>query len=154
MDNLFEILIYVVIIISFLSSIFKKRAKPKQPTERTTHSEEYPTREISIPQSQQKTEYDILKEIEGFFSEGGKVSQSESEQTSLETSTSFDDGKPKRMAEVEEHSQTENWHTTTASEHAADVWEKKKEDVRKRVARVDKSVEERAKVFQESLVKS
>jgi hypothetical protein len=146
MDNVFEILIYAIIIISFLSSIFKKRGKLKQPPAQEPLPEDYSQHEVSIPQTQQKEEYDILREVEDFF----KV---ESELPRQEKRTVTQREEPKRMTQIEEHTQDESWHTPTASEHFADDWEHKKTEVKKKVARVDTGIEKQAAKFEESLVK-
>lgn len=72
MDDLFQIIIYGIIIISFLSSFFKKKEQPKPPVPGTK-----PKDSVSYkPQSagtqptysqQNQDEYDILKEIENLF---------------------------------------------------------------------------------------
>ena len=143
MDNIFEILIYLIIIISFLSSIFKKKKQQQQkpPTQQTQH-EEYSQVEVSTPQTQSKGEYDILKELEVFFKVGTESTKQE---------IPIPQELPKRMTPIEEHSRTDSWQTPTSSEHLADDWERKKEEVSKRVARVDSSVEKKAAMFEESL---
>lgn len=72
MDNLFEILIYAIIIISFLSSFFKKKKKEVPQTNKDTQDSEL--EDLSSQQSEpvlsQKKEvddYDILREIEKMF---------------------------------------------------------------------------------------
>ena len=73
MDDLFQYLIYGIIIISFLSSFFKKKEPPKQtPVPRTQKPDS-----ISYQQkiekvepnviAQKKDEYDILRELENMF---------------------------------------------------------------------------------------
>ena len=143
MDNLFEILIYVIIIISFLSSIFKKKKQQQQkPPVRQTQQEEYSQTEASIPQTQSKEEYDILKELEVFFKVGD-------EPTARKVPV------PQQSAEsvptLEEHTKSENWKTPTVSEHYADEWERKKTEVKKIIASVDSSIEKKAALFEESL---
>ena len=71
MDNIFEILIYLIIIVSFLSSIFKKKKQQQQrpPARQPQHEETYQT-EVSVPQTEKKEEYDILRELEDFFKVG------------------------------------------------------------------------------------
>jgi len=146
MDNLFEILIYVIIIISFLSSIFKKKKQQQQkPPVRQPQQEDYyqtEQAEVSAPASQSKEEYDILKELEVFFKVGTEPTKQE---------IPIPQEQPKRMTQIEEHTRTDSWQTPTTSEHLADVWERKKEEVSKRVARVDSSVEKKAAMFEESL---
>jgi hypothetical protein len=147
MDNVFEILIYIIIIVSFLSSIFKKREKPKQPPVRNSQPEEYTEPEVTVHQTQQKTEYDILKEIEDFF----KV---EGEQAPKEIPVPVQPERGKMTKIEEEHVKDEDWHTTTVSEHNADEWERKKEMVREKKSQVDSRIEKQAAVFEESLVKT
>ncbi len=146
MDNVFEILIYAIIIISFLSSIFKKKQQPqkKPPVQQSQREDYYQSEqtEVSVPQSQQKAEYDILKELEDFFKVGD-------EQT--ERRDTVPQHQPETVATEEEHTRREIWQGKTKSEHVADVWERKKEEVSKRVARVDSSVEKKAAMFEESL---
>jgi len=143
MDNLFEILIYVIIIISFLSSIFKKKKQQQQkPPAQHPQSADYYETEVSVPQTQSKKEYDILKELEVFFKVGTEPTKQE---------IPIPKEQPKRMTHIEEHTRTDSWQTPTTSEHLADVWERKKEEVSKRVARVDSSVEKKAAMFEESL---
>jgi len=143
MDNLFEILIYVIIIISFLSSIFKKKKQQQQkpPAQHPQPADYYET-EVSVPQTPSKEEYDILKELEVFFKVGTEPTKQE---------IPIPKEQPKRMTQIEEHTRTDSWQTPTTSEHLADVWERKKEEVSKRVARVDSSVEKKAAMFEESL---
>ncbi len=73
MDDLFQYLIWGIIIFSFLSSFFKKKEPPKQtPTQRNQRTGS----NISLKQGSSSTpevitkkrdEYDILKEIENLF---------------------------------------------------------------------------------------
>jgi hypothetical protein len=143
MDNLFEILIYVIIIISFLSSIFKKKKQQQQrpPTQQPQADEEYQS-EVAVPQTQSKEEYDILKELEVFFKVGTEPTKQK---------IPVPQEPAKKITHLEEQTRTESWQTPTLSEHVADVWERKKDEVSKRVARVDSSVEKKAAMFEESL---
>jgi hypothetical protein len=73
MDDLFQYLIYGIIIISFLSSFFKKKEPPKQtplPKAKQPDSISYQQKSIKIePEviAQKKNEYDILRELENMF---------------------------------------------------------------------------------------
>lgn len=82
MDNFFEILIYLIIIISFLSSFFKK----KEPEQRRGKDQSLPKNEPSdytdaTIETKPEESYDILKEIENIFKEnmGGSVPKPERE---------------------------------------------------------------------------
>ena len=145
MDNFFEILIYVIIIISFLSSILKKKKqKPKQPAARTPQQEEYPQKDVSVAQTQPKEEYDILKELEDFFKVGEEPKR---KQIPVPVPQ-----QQKEMPDMEEHTQEDSWHSPTVSEHSyTDDWESKKEELKKKILRVDSGVEKQAAKFEESI---
>ncbi|HSL89763.1 MAG TPA: hypothetical protein VK870_10700, partial [Ignavibacteriaceae bacterium] len=79
MDNFFEILIYLFIIVTFLSSIFKKKKPvPQKPEARVPQQREEVDISYSPEQEMESTpvkssstdEYDILKELEQFFKVG------------------------------------------------------------------------------------
>lgn len=145
MDNVFEILIYLIIIISFLSSIFKKKKQQQQkPPVRQPQQEEYSQAEVSAPPSQSKEEYDILKELEVFFKVG-------TEPTKQEIPVPMEP--PKKMTHLEEQTRREIWQERTESEHLVEDWEQKKAEVKKRMARVDSGIEKQAARFEELLVR-
>lgn len=147
MDNVFEILIYLIIIISFLSSIFKKKKRQEQkPPAQQPQTDEYYQAEVSVPQTKTKDDYDIVKELEDFFKVGN-------EPTKQEIPVPVPQEQPKKMTQIEEHTLDESWHTPTASEHIAGDWERKKEEVNKRIARIDFGVEKKAAMFEASLDK-
>lgn len=91
MDNFFEILIYLIIIVSFLSSLFKKKEPEKKPGTTTPHPKtDDKSLEGSIDlakESKQSESYDILREIENIFKEnmGIPVPSPTQSQTSAET---------------------------------------------------------------------
>ncbi|MGB5893346.1 MAG: hypothetical protein WBG58_04150, partial [Ignavibacteriaceae bacterium] len=126
MDNLFEYLIYGFIIISFISSFFKKKKPlPKEPSDQTPHQRTNITENkiIDIPPSQgpKAEEYDILKEIEGFFNVG-RPKQSD---TKVHNDKQMYEGARDRenFIPVPENS----FHTTTVSEHSfTDPWDIKR----------------------------
>ncbi|AFH49958.1 Hypothetical protein IALB_2255 [Ignavibacterium album JCM 16511] len=73
MDNFFEILIYLIIIFSFLSSLFKKKEQEKKPGSSLPVPEREKEMSTSSVESGMETKpaesYDILKEIENIFKE-------------------------------------------------------------------------------------
>ena len=146
MDNLFEILIYVIIIISFLSSIFKKKQQPqKKPPVQQPHQEDFyqsEQTEISVPRTQQKEEYDILRELEDFFKVGDMPTERKAPTPQPQTES---------VPSIDEHTKTEDWKTPTESEHYVDQWERKKTEVKKIIANVDSRIEKKAAMFEESL---
>ncbi len=143
MDNVFEILIYLIIIISFLSSIFKKKKQQQQkPPVRQPQQEEHYQNEASVPQTQSKEEYDILKELEDFFKVGNEQTERRVPSSPQQTES---------LPSAEEHTKSEDWKTPTVSEHYVDQWERKKTEVKKIISSVDASIEKKAALFEESL---
>jgi hypothetical protein len=74
MDDLFQYLIWGIIIFSFLSSFFKKKEPPKQktplPRTKPQDSISYPKQTTEVERvavSQKQDEYDILRELENLF---------------------------------------------------------------------------------------
>ena len=73
MDDLFQYLIYGILIFSFLSSFFKKKQPPKQsplPKVKQRDSVSYSDQRIktdNVDVSQKQDEYDILQELENLF---------------------------------------------------------------------------------------
>ncbi|MCU0344925.1 MAG: hypothetical protein MUF28_14020 [Ignavibacterium sp.] len=73
MDDLFQYLIYGIIIFSFLSSFFKKKEPPKQsplPRTKQPDSVSSPKQQTDVERvaaSQKQDEYDILRELENMF---------------------------------------------------------------------------------------
>lgn len=106
MEDLFEVLIYLFIIVSFLSSIFKKKGKPKS----TKSGQPYkpPVQTYSRPKTPQEEEYDILREIENMF-------KTESSPAVQQQESAYDEESP---AVSSEHTKTSEWKTPTYSEHS------------------------------------
>ena len=144
MDNVFEILIYLFIIISFISSFLKKKKQQQKPPARQQPVDENYQTEVATPQSQTKEDYDILTELEDFFKVG-------------EDSVAGEKSIPRQQTELtptmEEHVKTDSWHATTESEHVVDRWERKQSEVREILAGVDSAIEKKAAMFEQSLEK-
>jgi hypothetical protein len=153
MDNIFEYLIYGFIIISFISSFFKKKKPlPKVPSDQTPHQRTDITdnKIIDVPSSQRQKaeEYDILKEIEGFFNVG-QPRQSESKV--------HDDKKMYEGAENRENFipvPEKSFHTRTSSEHTfTNPWEVKRKKLEERKKKLSPKIEEQASAYEESLIR-
>lgn len=142
MDNFFEILIYLIIIISFLSSIFKKKKQQQQRPVPKPQKEEHAQAEVTAAQTRPKEEYDILKEIEDFF-KVGDVSTEQKEHYSV--------AQPETVTSAGETTRAESWHEETKSEHIVDEWEHKKSEVKRIVESVDSGIEKKAALFEKSL---
>ena len=154
MDNLFEYLIYGFIIISFISSFFKKKKPlPKEPSNQTPHQQTDITEHkiIDIPPSQgpKAEEYDILKEIEGFFN----VDQPKQPEAKIHTDEEMYEGAKDRenFIPVPEKS----FHTTTASEHTfTDPWDIKRKELDEKKKKISPKIEKQASAYEESLIKN
>lgn len=88
MDDLFQYLIYGIIIFSFLSSLFKKKEQPKPPLPKSAPKTgvQFPKEQESMELSkatQKADEYDILKEIENLFKDQVKVPQQQKTNSSV-----------------------------------------------------------------------
>lgn len=144
MDNVFEILIYLIIIISFLSSIFKKKQQQQKrpPAQKPERDDNYQS-EVSTTQPKPK-DYDILRELEDFFKSGD---------VSTEKRTPIPQQQTETVPTLDEPAQSDSWHEPTKSEHSIDQWERKKGEVQKILAGVDSAIEKKAAQFEDSLWK-
>ena len=153
MDNLFEYLIYGFIIISFISSFFKKKKPlPKEPSDQTPlqGTDIMENKIIDIPPSQKTKaeDYNILKEIESFF-DVGQPQQTEKEVHS-----------DKKMYEGAKNRENyipvpeKSFHTLTPSEHTfTDPWDVKRKELEKKKEKLSPEIEKRASAYEESLIK-
>lgn len=152
MDDIFEVLIYLFIIISVISSFFKK--KKRQQRQQVPGSQLNEDEQIRLPvqkaepEVKEELEINIMKEFEKFFQVGEtqkKSSKIHDDKEMYEGAEDRDDYLP-----VPE----ESFHKKTASEHTfVNPWEKKKTEIDKKVAKVDKSIEEQASKYEEHLLK-
>lgn len=153
MDNIFEYLIYGFIIISFISSFFKKKKPlPKESSDLTPHQRTDITENkiIDIPPSQRPKaeEYDILKEVENFFN----VRQPQQTETKAHTDKQMYEGASNRenYIPVPENS----FHTTTASEHSfTDPWDIKRKELEKSRIKLSPKIEKKVSAYEESLIR-
>jgi hypothetical protein len=148
MDNIFEILIYGLIIISFLSGIFRKKDKKKRPPVQRPQTQEPADREVTVAQTSPKEDYDILKELEDFFKVGEPEAETGKTQpipSPVESTESVD---------FDEHVQSDEWHQPTASEHRyTNIWKEKQKELFDRKSSIDSGVEEQAAKFEKQLKK-
>ncbi len=153
MDNLFEYLIYGFIIISFISSFFKKKKRlPKEPSDQTLHQRTDITEDkiIDIPPSQEPKaeDYNILKEIESFFD----VGQPKQTETKVHTDKEMYEGAKDRENYIPVPEKS--FHTLTPSEHTfTDPWELKRKELEKKKEKLSPKIEKRASAYEESLIR-
>ena len=153
MDNLFEYLIYGFIIISFISSFFKKKKRlPKEPSDQTLHQRTDITEDkiIDIPPSQKSKaeEYNILKEIESFF-DVGQLQQTEKE---VHSDKKMYEGAKNRANYIPVPEKS--FHTLTPSEHTfTDPWDVKRKELEKKKEKLSPEIEKWASAYEESLIR-
>jgi hypothetical protein len=145
MDDLFQKLIYLFIIISFLASLFRKKQKPQDKKSESTFKPTPQPRMETKPTQQE--EYDILKEIERMFKTDSPVPEKEK---------TFED------KEIEsEHIKTEDWqqptdqeHRTTISEHTFENWDEKKRIAEEKRKAVNEKIIKQAEMFEKSFART
>lgn len=152
MDNFFEILIYLFIIVTFLSSIFKKKKPvPQKPEARVPQQREEVDINYSAEQEMEPTsvkssspdQYDILKELEQFF----KVGESQQRPAPKPQYTI-----PPTRVEPKKKTVEDSWRTSIDSENKyEDSWAKKSRDVAQRKKDVDSLTTKQAAKFEEML---
>lgn len=149
MDDIFQILIYVFIIVSFLASLFKKREKPQDKKSEPTYKPS--TRPTIETQPSQQEDYDILKEIEKMFKTNIPVPEKEREKTlqkeNLQTSS--------------EHTRSDEWlkpsqreHKPTFSEHTPEMWEEKRRKTEEKRKAVNEKIVQQAAMFEKHLTRT
>ncbi len=150
MDDIFTILIYLIIIVSFFSSFFKKKNAPKPPAQ----SGRQPDRDQSwLPQTQQsKTEDDgknILNEIENIFKQDYEV---EKTPTQFEPNTSGQKHVTIKSQTAIEMSKQE--HRATDSEHKMETdWERQRKVLQEQKKQIDNETAAQAARFEQMLAK-
>ncbi len=151
MDNWFEILIYLFIIIAFLNSIFRKKKKQTtQPGKQTQFPEsKSETGDLSYQSStKEPDDFDMLKEIEKMFQ--------------MEVPAEKESGPLPDPWEVKKPAPKEksvSWDQPTVSEHSRSVsetkfesdWEKKRQKLSKEKELVEKQFQKKASEFEELL---
>jgi hypothetical protein len=153
MEDFFEILIYLFIIISFISSFFKKKKKQQQklqvPGTQVNAQEQtgLPIQKVE-PEVKIEPEIDIFKDLEKFFNVGKPQTEASEEHNDKEM---YEGAKGREGYKVVPE---ESFHKKTSSEHTFDnPWDKRRKELDKKVAMVDKSIEEQASKFEEHLKK-
>lgn len=143
MDDLFQILIYLLIIISFLAPVFRKKNQPKKTDEK--QGMRMPGSDVPVnsaprhyPAKSQQQDYDVLKELENFFKVGTEDEKDEVIPTAKGTVVNEYQTEPEPVLK-------------TQSIDYQSMWEKKKAEVENIVSSVDKNIEMQAKKFQEQI---
>jgi hypothetical protein len=156
MDDIFQILIYVIIAISFISSFFKKKKRVQPPSDDLQHGKPIQMDEQVIetpPSPKQKAEdYNIMKEFESFFNIEETSTPPIKKPEPVHDDKEVYEGVKNRdnYIEVPEDS----FHKRTSSEHTfVNPWEVKKKEIEKRKESITSEMEERVSVYKETLIK-
>ena len=154
MDNIFEILIYLIIIISFISSFFKKKKWPPKKVpgasqyEKQLESLEESKMETDASAKTRETEYDILKEFEAFFKVGESKPEPKMPVRQI-TQPEVPKEKPGFIPVPED-----SFHKKTASEHTfVNTWDKKRTAIGKQKKTISPKIEKQAAAFEKHLKK-
>lgn len=111
MDNFFEILIYLIIIFSFLSSLFKKKEQEKKPGSTSPVPErekEFSTSSVESGMEAKHSEsYDVLKEIENIFKENMGIPIPQNQKKNKTISQQKENDKSEKTFEMNYDSQDE-----------------------------------------------
>ncbi len=160
MDDYFQYLFFLFIIISLLSSFFKKKNKPENKPERPL-----PDPPAKPQRSSQQEDYDIMKEIEKMFKPQSPQPEKQQARTSIEEKKYkpsehtedpewHEETQSEHTSTLSEHTATLSEHTTTLSEHRLENWDdkRKKAEVKYRKTLNGKIVRE-AEMFEKNLAK-
>lgn len=161
MDDLFQYLIWGIIIFSFLSSFFKKKGQPKQnPVSRTKQNDA-----VSYPKSISDTErtavtpkqdqYDILRELENMFKGNLKIPEQpkpkQVESSDIYSSSGIKDVDLDLVVDKRMQRSVEDKKTTGSRKIYDRNTSYKNVPVTKQVTKIDAKIEEGAKEFERVL---
>ena len=153
MDNYFEYLLFLFIIISLLSSLFKKKDKPGSKPGSTT-----PKRPVKPQPSSTQENYDILNEIENMF----KTQSPQPEKRPRKTAIEKKNYKPSEHTEDPEwheenpewHEEDPEWHEEEPSEHRLENWDERRKKAQKKLRQnLNQKILKEAEIFEKSLTK-
>ncbi|OGU72455.1 MAG: hypothetical protein A2V93_05735 [Ignavibacteria bacterium RBG_16_34_14] len=149
MDDIFQILIYIFIIVSFLASLFKKKQKPQDKSSEPAFKPTPQPRMETKPSQQE--DYDILKEIEKMFKTEIPAPQKEREMTLQK----------ENIETPSEHTRSEDWHQpsqqehkATFSEHTPEMWEDKRRKTEEKRKVVNEKIIKQATMFEKHLTRT
>jgi len=145
MEDVFTILIYLVIIISFFASFFKKKGTPKPPAQNrrnTGYDDEY------VTQTQQtksdRSEGNILNEIENLFKEDYQVQKPQP--------PIFKEEIPAQSRQTTLEQRASDEHLKTPSEHKMETgWERQRKQLQEQKKQISDTVAAQAAKFEELL---
>ncbi len=147
MEDIFEILIYLFIIVSFVSSFIKKKKKQQIPKSQISNvdSGQIPIKKVELNAAEEQ-QIDIFKDLEKFFQVGDTQKKTPKEHNDEEMYEGAEGRVDYKV--VPEKS----FHKRTSSEHTfVDPWEMKRMEIEKQTSKINKSIEEKALKFEKYL---
>jgi len=157
MDNFFDILIYILIIAVFLSSLFRrKKVPPKENTQDLQRSPGLYNRPVTRVETTSSTpkqdsgevEFDLFKEFENF------LNPVESKHKAQQIEQPPPVQKVQKTREDYIRVPEKSFHEETASEHSyVDKWERKKKEIDQRKKTISSKIEKEATQFEKLLKK-
>ena len=159
MDNYFQYLLFLFIIISLLSSFFKKKDKPENKPGTTPRPPVRPQ-----PSSAQEN-YDILNEIENMFKTQSPQPKKQPRKTTIEEKNykpsehiedpEWHEEDPEWHGEDPEwHKEDPEWHTEDASEHRLENWDERRKKAQIKLRQnLNQKILKEAEVFEKNLAK-
>jgi hypothetical protein len=161
MDNYFQYLLFLFIIISLLSSFFKKKDKPESKPGGTT-----PKPPVRPQSSSTQENYDILNEIENMFKTQSPQPKKQPRKTTIEEKSY----KPSDHTEDPEwhredpewheedpkwHEENPEWHEENPSEHRLENWDERRKKAQVKLRQnLNQKILKEAKMFEKSLTKN
>jgi hypothetical protein len=162
MDDLFSILIYIIVIISFLASLFKKKPPEGPPQQqRRVPQDRIPGQAETIEPVYEKDqeEYDILREIENMFKQGPEQQQVKLPEPQRKT-TMIEDAAERAARKIPSEKVSYEDFVAGNVEPVRDYSERKVmksehqySSFKRKPVKVDKNIEEQAKRFEELLAR-
>lgn len=138
MDDYFQYLFFLFIIISLLSSFLKKKKPESKP------EDSIPGPPAKLQRSSQQEDYDIMKEIEKMFKPQSPQHEKQPEKISAE----------EKKYRPSEHTEDPEWHEQTQSEHRLENWDdRRKETEAKSRKTLNEEIIKQAKIFEENLAR-
>ena len=154
MDDVFQILIYAIIIISFISSFFRKKKVPPKDVPGDAQVRQGPVDRPEIKTeatSQSKSgevEFDLFKEFENFFNVTETKTKPQQTRQLFPVQENIISGED--YIPVPEKS----FHEQTASEHSyTDEWTRKKNEIEQKKKTISDKIEKEATQFEKYLKK-
>lgn len=160
MEDVFQIVIWLFIIISFLSSLFRKKkdtpAPPAKRDEKRQREEQQTMQHRGAREPEATEEYDILKEIEGLFNHQSTRSPKPTQYDEYDRVDEVEEAKEAEYKVVRKKDKLgdvkESWKQPASYEQSLEnQWDTRRKKMEERKSRIDSSVHRKAEKFEQLL---